>query len=162
MKKMKNVIVLLMFCFPILLSSQTRKTDVILEKKIGLGLIDLSYEAVINLQENDTSFYFSLMFQNQKYSYIRDYGSVFISNEDKFKSLFNDLVSAYKILMKGEKVNMSWTSSGYTLRISDNFKSKVFLYDDNKYTTINAEIIVSILKNMKNIDFGSYKLTSKD
>ena len=32
-------------------------------------------------------------------------------------------------------------------------KSKVFLYDDNKYTTINAEIIVSILKNMKNIDF---------
>lgn len=159
---MKNVIVLLMFCFPILLSSQTRKTDIILEKTIGF-LIILKYEASIALVENDTSFYFSLRYQNSEYSQIMDRVSVFIANEDDFKNLYNDLVSAYKILMKGEKVNLYWSSSRYKLSINEKFKTKVFLYnDEDKYTTINAEIIVSILKNMKNIDFGSYKLITKD
>jgi hypothetical protein len=162
MKKMKNVIVLFLIFIPFFLLCQSKK-DLLLENKIS-NTLSVSYEAIINLESNDTVYYFNLNLikAGEWGPIIRFPDTLTISNKIDFENLFNDFASSYKTIIKKEKITMRWSNLGYIISVSENINSKVFFTYKFTFFSIKPDEIVSLLRSMKNIDFGSYNLAFKE
>jgi hypothetical protein len=57
---------------------------------------------------------------------------------------------------------MRSSNLGYVLSVAENIDSKVFFSYRFSFNTIKLDEIVSLLRSMKNIDFGSYNLAFKE
>jgi hypothetical protein len=110
------------------------KTITINESKIGL--ISCEHKLKVNLDNNDSSFYGIIVFQNMKYSTIVDHSYIYfplkkvVIGYTDITQFQEDLKSA--ILEFGNKVEISWDREGYELAIHD-FSNLLYLRQGEKH-----------------------------
>jgi len=135
--------------------SQTKKERILDEK---IGTISLVYTKIT--ENSDTNYMVHLAFQNAKYQSITDIkiiGFFDTTNLNKFKT---DLLSAYKILKKGEKVDLTWDRPNYRLNIYE-FGKNIYIAvtkGTGGYTILNIRGLENLLENLSLIDLGKDQL----
>ncbi len=96
--------------------------------------------------ESDTSVYFHLGFNNEKYQYITDIGGFIISEEEDLQNFINGLS---KLASKEKGVNMDLEVSGITLRIYD-FSNSIYIEDRrDKYMTISKKEALKLAQSLQ-------------
>ena len=101
-----------------------------------------------------------LGFQNAKYSTITDIKSVAFFDTSNFNKFKIDLLNAYKILDKGEKVEMFWENSNYKLNLYD-FSKNIYITEPKGtggYTAISKRQLGKLLENLFVIEYGQDQL----
>ena len=139
-------------------SSAQTKREKILAK--SLATISLQYTKISELDSSDTRYLVYLGFQNAKYQTISDFKSVAFFDTTNLNKFKEDLLSAYKILEKGEKVDMSWTNSNYKLNLYD-FSKNIYIVEaegTEGYTSLTKKQLGDLLIYLFMIDFGKDQL----
>lgn len=131
---MKTLLTLILLGLGLTLNAQRKKTEVINKDKIGL--IECSYNRLIDLDQQDTSMIVFLSFRNMEYQYIIDYGVVGLSameNSTDIYELISDLREAQVEIVKNSE--MSWVRDDYYLRILDK-NTLIFRTKEDDYVYI--------------------------
>jgi hypothetical protein len=115
--KVKLAIIIFIIVLPNLFIGQTQKI-VINKKDIKIGNViqqSCSYNADVNLETNDTSYYVIISFKNLKYPNISDYKSIifFKSNADDFFKFKQDYTKAIEVMESENET--SFTGTNYRL-----------------------------------------------
>jgi hypothetical protein len=122
---MRVVILIIAFILGITSYAQTTKTE-----KLAKGT--KGWEIKREIKGKDTTVYFYWGFQNMKYQYITDIGSVYVSSKAELKAFAEKLIEYGNI--KG-KVDQRDNVAGTGIILYD-FSSNIYIEDGDKYTII--------------------------
>jgi hypothetical protein len=140
-------------CACSLLTAQTKR-EKLLEERVGT--ISAGYIKTANAENSEVSYLIFLGFQNAKYQTISDFKSVAIMSVPAFDKFKQDLLSAYKLLDKGEKVNMNWSHADYKLDLYD-FSKNIYVSESGGtggYTSLTKKQLGKLLEVLSVIEYG--------
>jgi hypothetical protein len=137
--------------------AQTKRENILNEK---VGTISLSYTKITDVEKSNVDYLIYLGFQNAKYQTITDIKSIAFMDTTNFNKFKTDLLNAYKILEKGEKVEMSWDNLFYKLNLYD-FSKSIYIFEPKGtggYTILTKRQLGKLLENLSVIDYGKDQL----
>jgi len=158
---MKRIILYILLIFPFVVFSQS-KTETILSQK--LGPLNFMYFRSVDLGNKDTVIAIYIGFQNSEYNYVVDIKHIGITNKGDYQLLMKDLISVYKVLDAGQRVEMmSWDRAPlYVLGI---YSWPLLRLEDGKpnggYTYLKKNVLVNLIETMSQIEFGNESLLPK-
>jgi hypothetical protein len=142
---MRAILILTFIIISNIAQSQQKKTEMIMEKQILT--LKCEYFKIIDMEKLDTSTYVSMTFQNKKYDYIIDYGSIWLNAESgslEVYELIKDLKSAQNEATA--KNDVRWDRKNYQLFLSSNFKTLFINDKDGEYTTIPVKYLPTLIE----------------
>ncbi len=137
--------------------AQTKRENLLSEK---IGTITLEYTKLTDIENSNVRYLIFLGFQNAKYQTITDINSVAFMDTINFNKFKTDLLNAYKLLDKGEKVEMSWVNQRYKLDLYD-FSKNIYITEPKGtggYTTLTKRQLGKLLENLYVIDYNKDQL----
>ena len=157
---MKRIILYLLLICPFIVFSQ-RKTETILSEK--LGPLNFMYFRSVDIENKDTVIAIYIGFQNSEYNYITDIKHVGITNKSDCQLFMKDLLSVYKVLDAGKRVQMDWDRSPlYVLGI---YSWPLLRLEDGKpnggHTYLKKSVLINLIETISQIDFGHESLLPK-
>lgn len=120
------------------------------------GPIDGGYKKLIDIDKQDTLHYIYLGFQNQKYQSITDIKSIMITKKVILDEFQKDLKTAYKEMLKGEKISLAWEREDYKLNLYD-FTKSIYISEGKGtggYTILSKNQLATLIELLYQIDLG--------
>ena len=154
----RNILGFCLFCLICNASIAQTKRENLLSKEIGT--ISLEYIKSTNIENSVVRYMIYLGFQNAKYKTITDIKSVAFNDTTNFNKFKTDLLNAYKLLDKGEKIEMSWDNLHYKLNLYD-FSKNIYITEPKGtggYTSLSKKQLEKLLENLSVIDYGKDQL----
>ena len=103
------------------------------------------FEVMESIKNTDTMVYYYFSFQNQKYQYISDLGSILLNKKDDVKELSQGLL---KLATHEEKISITIENKSFSISIYD-FSNNVYLSDKNgKYTTMSKKQAMKLSESL--------------
>lgn len=128
-----------------LLYSQEVRKDI---KTISIAGLKCNYSAKIIAQ--DTTYSVFCGFKNMKYKHITDIGSVFMPDSSALYMKIYELESCLPYL---EEKGVSFSMGNF--KVYD-FASILYIYDREKYTTLNKDEVEQLVAWLNGINWGSW------
>lgn len=127
---MKKLILILILIVSLKSNSQTTE-----RKKLFKSQYD--YEIVQNIVEKDTSVYFAMPYQNEKYKQITDLGLIILNKKSDLKLLAEKLI---EFSQKEKGTSIDFVNPLFTISLYD-FTDIMYLYDKKqKYKTLTKKM----------------------
>jgi hypothetical protein len=131
---MRIVILTIAFMLGITSYAQTTKKE-----KLAKGI--KGWEIYRTISGKDTTVYFRWGFQNMKYQYITDIGSIMTSYKSELKNFAEKLIEYGNI--KGRVHQSDYVPHITTIQLYD-FSSNIYIQDGDKYTIITKRTAVKM------------------
>ena len=139
---MRNLIIIMAMALGVTsVAAQGIKRNIIESHKVN----NATFEVIQKIQDEDTSYFVTIIYQNMRYSTIRDTEVIIFDNSE----YFTELIDAIKeVAEKSSSEDYQYTTQNNTTVSSS--KYGVFLYSkDSKYTVLNRKAFLKSYDKLK-------------
>jgi uncharacterized protein YbaA (DUF1428 family) len=138
MKKLSIIIVLFL----------TAQLNAQLEERTTLATGKVVDWKVTQVIKSDTIVHFSWLFQNKKYTHIRDYGSVFCMKRSDLEEF---ILALETVAVLNDKTAAYRTKQNVVVEVYMETKAVFVNSSDKKYTTLSKEMALKLAEELKEV-----------
>lgn len=150
---MKKILLVFLVLLSLSASAQVKR-EKFLEKYAGN--LKITYQKIIDMEKEITTYVVYLTFQNDKYKTLTDIKVIGLYNVADIEQFTKDMKIAFKQMFSGQKVDMDWRRDKYKLTLYD-FSSELYLSEakgTGGYTTMSKRAVSDFIEIISTIDFG--------